>query len=237
MALRKGLVATVPPFPTIRIDNARVEFIEESDLEALRRELPDYVLALVEFAFLTGWRVKSEIIGRGHAKEPLRWSDVDWETGIVRKRIRTTKNNDGREYPFASDPRLVTLLQRQLTYTRKWEKKLGAVIPWVFHRKGVQLKSPPYRAWQSACRRAGVLGADGRPKVFHDCRRSQVRNLDRSGVSRDVAKRLVGHKTDAMYSRYNIIVESDLRDGVAKLARAQTEPTTPVTPLATRAGA
>ncbi len=54
-------------------------------------------------------------------------------------------------------------------------------------------------------------------------------------MSRDVAKRLVGHKTDAMYSRYNIVVESDLRNGVAKLAKTHAELTTPITPLATRA--
>jgi hypothetical protein len=39
---------------------------------------------------------------------------------------------------------------------------------------------------------------------FHDLRRSAVKNLDEAGVSRDVAKSVSGHKTDAMYTRYNI---------------------------------
>jgi hypothetical protein len=37
-----------------------------------------------------------------------------------------------------------------------------------------------------------------------DLRRSAVKNLDEAGVSRDVARSISGHKTDAMYTRYNI---------------------------------
>ena len=51
----------------------------------------------------------------------------------------------------------------------------------------------------------------------HDLRWTAVRNLERAGVSRSVAMKLVGHKTEAIYRRYAIVAESDLREGVAKL--------------------
>jgi len=61
-------------------------------------------------------------------------------------------------------------------------------------------------------RAAGVAGF-----VPHDLRRSAVRNLERAGVPRATAMKLVGHKTEAIYSRYAIMVESDLPAGGDKL--------------------
>jgi hypothetical protein len=45
-----------------------------------------------------------------------------------------------------------------------------------------------------------------------------VRNLERAGVSRSVAMKLTGHKTEAVYRRYAITSAADLAEGVAKLA-------------------
>ena len=63
-----------------------------------------------------------------------------------------------------------------------------------------------------ACRTAGVAGL-----VPNDLRRSAVRNLERAGVPRATAMKLVGHKTEAIYRRYAIVVESDLLAGGEKL--------------------
>jgi len=43
-----------------------------------------------------------------------------------------------------------------------------------------------------------------------------VRRYERNGVSREVAKRLVGHETDSMYQRYNIVAEDELEDAFAQ---------------------
>ena len=47
---------------------------------------------------------------------------------------------------------------------------------------------------------------------------AQVRNLERAGVSRSVAMKLTGHKTESVYRRYAIASEADLSEGVRKLA-------------------
>jgi len=44
-----------------------------------------------------------------------------------------------------------------------------------------------------------------------------VRNLDRAGVPRSVAMAMVGHKTEAIYRRYRIVDEQDLRDAARLL--------------------
>ena len=41
--------------------------------------------------------------------------------------------------------------------------------------------------------------------------------MERSGLSRSVAMQLTGHKTEAVYRRYAITSEADLREGVARL--------------------
>ena len=72
------------------------------------------------------------------------------------------------------------------------------------------------RAWTNACRDAGVEG-----RLFHDLRRTAVRNLERGGVARSVAMKLTGHRTEEVYRRYAIVSEADLREGVRKARAAR----------------
>jgi len=69
---------------------------------------------------------------------------------------------------------------------------------------------------QAATKAAGHPGA-----WFHDLRRSAVRNFERAGISRSVAMKLSGHKTEAVYRRYAIADAAALEEGVAKLARLE----------------
>jgi len=107
---------------------------------------------------------------------------------------------------------LAALLKAQRDATSAVERERGAIIEWVFHRNGEPIRSYDV-AWRSACERAGVPG-----RLVHDFRRSAVRNLERAGVSRSVARKITGHKTEAVYNRYAIVAESDLNDAAKKLA-------------------
>ena len=103
-------------------------------------------------------------------------------------------------------------------------------IPWVFHRETKPIKSFR-RAWLSALLAAGLATlVSERPRrikplrIFHDFRRTTVRNLERTGVSRSVAMKLTGHKTEAVYRRSAIVSDPDLREAAPKLAAVAQRP-------------
>jgi len=43
--------------------------------------------------------------------------------------------------------------------------------------------------------------------------------MNRAGVPRQTAKKIRGHKTDAIFNRYDIVGEADIRDAVWRTQR------------------
>jgi integrase len=204
LGLRAGKVTHKPYIPHLTLNNVRTGFFEEADYRALLRHLPDYLRPLITFLYLTGWR-KSEALG-------LTWAQVDFQAGVVRLEPGTTKNREGRTFPFNALPELAALLLAQRELTEEVTKRTERIVPWVFHRNGHAIVDLRKR-WGKACIAAGLPG-----RILHDFRRTAVRNLERAGVPRSVAMKLTGHKTESVYRRYAIVSEADLSVGVERLA-------------------
>ena len=72
-------------------------------------------------------------------------------------------------------------------------------FPYIFHRYGERIQSFA-KAWRTACKEAGCAG-----RLFHDVRRTAVRNLIRAGVPQSVAMKISGHNDTRIFERYSIV--------------------------------
>jgi integrase len=117
----------------------------------------------------------------------------------------TTKNDQPRRIPLVSE--LVKVFKK-LKRVRDHNQPDGE---YVFTRKRKRIRTF-YVAWGSACRRAGV-----KARLFHDLRRTAVRNMIRAGVPERVAMLISGHKTRSIFDRYNIVSERDLQEAARRL--------------------
>jgi hypothetical protein len=120
---------------------------------------------------------------------------------VIRLRPEIAKNKDGRV--------IIIVRELQNIIARRRAERVES-CPYVFHRHGNRIKHYN-RAWRTACTKAGLPG-----KLMYDNRRTAARNMDRAGVSRQVAKQITGHKTHSMYNRYNIVNERDVRESMAQ---------------------
>ena len=190
LAVHWGWLDTVPGFPDrLRENPPRQGFFEYPEYLAVRAHLPAPWQDILDLAYYSGWR-KQEILG-------LTWEEIDMAGGVIRLSPARSKTLVGRILPI-SQPIAEALARRRA--------RRDPDSPLVFHRDGIPVRR--WRtAWRTACQAAGVP-----TRFLHDCRRTAARNLIRANVPERVAMLLTGHKSRAIFDRYNIIHEQELLD-------------------------
>lgn len=145
-------------------------------------------------------------------------SQIDVTAGTMRFNPGGSKTGEGRIVYLSSE--IKKMLEEQIERVRTVSRTLGRVIPCLFpHLPNGRLQGERIRdfrkSWTSACKVAGLSGM-----LRHDLRRTAARNLIRSGVPEVVSMRITGHRTRAVFDRYNIVSPADLQDAARKMASA-----------------
>lgn len=100
LAMDAGKLMTRPKITQLKENNVRQGFFERENYESVLHHLPDDLRPIITFAYITGWRVKSEVL-------TLEWRQVDFVVGEIRLEPGTTKNKEGRTFPMSRELRRV----------------------------------------------------------------------------------------------------------------------------------
>ncbi len=190
-------VKTVPYIPMQVETNTRTGFLKDEEYSRLASECAKeglWLRALLAVAYNFGWR-KGELLA-------VRVRQIDLLAGTIRLEVNSTKNKAGRTVKMTQE--VFALLSACVAGKQNDD--------FVFTRaNGAPVKNFRKR-WRTVCKRAGVTEL-----IFHDLRRTGVRNLRRLGIAESVAMKISGHKTASVFRRYDITDEADLAEAAARL--------------------
>jgi integrase len=205
LGAKEEKLSRLPHFPMLREDNVRRGFFERDEFDRVAGALSDPVCDVARFAYLTGWR-KGEIVR-------MTWDQVDRAAGEVR--LFDSKNGRGRVLEL--DDELRSLVEARWT-KRTYEGPEGpALSRYVFHECGRPVVDFR-KSWASACRAANLPG-----KLFHDLRRTAVRDMVRAGTPPTIARAISGHRSEAVFERYDIVSGRDMRQALERTQRYRRE--------------
>jgi integrase len=175
----------------------RQGFVEQKQYDALAAKCSElYMRAMLALAYSFGFR-KAELLS-------LKVSDVDLLAGTVR--LRTSKNGEPRQVNLTKDT-------KQLLASCCAGKSKDEAVFTRTEQSGKRVAVADFRGtWDAVTKAAKCDGL-----LFHDLRRSAVRNMVRAGIPEVVCMKISGHKTRAVFDRYNIVSERDLADAAKKL--------------------
>jgi integrase len=205
-------VSRVPRFPEKLKEAApRQGFVNDTQYEALQAQTTEPALKLLlAMAYNFGFR-RSEFIGLRHDgfKTCLRVKQIDLKDRTIRLNTGETKNGEGR---------VVKMTEEVLAYMKPCVTGKGsedAVFTWRSGKPIHDLRG----SWSRITKAAKVS------VLLHDFRRSATKNMTDMGIDRDVAKAITGHKTDAMFTRYNIVSTDRLTEAASKMDARRKEAT------------
>jgi integrase len=189
-------LAFLPHFPSLPEQNARQGFFERGEFNAVMEKLEDQdVRDFCEWFYFTGMRPK-EI-------KSLTWADFSRDTCTIKLQGKDAKTGNPRS--IAMEGPLRRIIERRIQARR-------LDCPFIFHRKGARM-GEFRKTWKTACKEAGLTG-----KLVYDFRRTAVRNMTKAGVPRNIAMKISGHRTEAVFERYNIGTDEDIREAIVKTA-------------------
>lgn len=184
--------ARSPHFPMLKENNVRTGFIEDdkySALAAASSEVGLWLRGIFETGYWLGWRL-------GEIKN-LQVKNYDTVSGRLCLFPGATKNGDGR---VAHAPQVLKSILDTLVAGK-------AADEYVFTRNQKNSRVLDFRrSWAAICIKAGVPDL-----LFHDLRRTAIRNMLRSGTDQQTAMKITGHRTASIFARYNITSERDLQ--------------------------
>jgi integrase len=76
----------IPRIRLLQERNVRTGFVDDVMIDDIIKHLPKALQPVARFAYVTGWRLQSEVL-------PLEWRNVDRKAGDVRLEPGTTKND------------------------------------------------------------------------------------------------------------------------------------------------
>lgn len=217
IAREDGKIQVVPKIRLLREPPARRGFLATEKFDELVAALPSHLRPFITFLYYCGVR-------SGEALQ-IDWSQVDLNRRLIVLHEEQTKSGDPRVIPL---PSVVVSMLRDAT------PKVGPVFD------GTNLRTE----WARACSAVGLGAMEKRTSkagwkwekyrglIVHDLRRSAVRNMRLNGVAENVAMKISGHKTRAVFDRYNIVTTDDVSAAMsavelgigAKLVQNQARP-------------
>lgn len=167
--------SALPSKPGFKLSNERDRVLSDLEVNLLMAHAKHPAMKTVLVVALNTGMRRSELAN-------LRWSELDLLGGWIQ--VRETKNGRPRQVPINS--RVCRAFENSVIPMHD-DRVFGVKADWISHE------------FAKVAKAAGVTGA-----CFHDTRRTFMWRALQSGMPEDLVRRIVGHRTHMMISRYAV---------------------------------